>query len=202
MVAIFSPEKDLKEPEAMACGLSEYVRGDALYGSAGGGLFGAGAMPSLTIGALLMRLRRLEALAGQLSAAQRERLSQARRTQQAVQSDWRTHYEEKASREALSRLDAIRMYFQECTSQPTLCAGAYGPEALRRTIVEELMAPLATQPADTKTVTDRARAVDAHLRGLLVVEGFVWDPALQPVYPREQFWWLYMRPAYPDEVDG
>jgi hypothetical protein len=52
-------ERDLNEARDMANGLADYVRGDQLYGSVGGGLFGSGNKPALTVGALLLRLRRL-----------------------------------------------------------------------------------------------------------------------------------------------
>ncbi|MEL6526404.1 MAG: hypothetical protein AAFQ07_11920, partial [Chloroflexota bacterium] len=60
MSASYDINKDLKEAKAMADGLADYLRGDVLYGSTQGGFFSR--MPSLTVGALLMRLRRLDAL--------------------------------------------------------------------------------------------------------------------------------------------
>ena len=44
MATNYTLDRDLKEAEAMAEGLAEYVRGTALYGSTGGGVFGGGAI--------------------------------------------------------------------------------------------------------------------------------------------------------------
>ena len=55
----YDRSKDLNEARKMADSLEPYVLGDQVYGSVGGGFFTGGNMPSLTIGALLMRVRRL-----------------------------------------------------------------------------------------------------------------------------------------------
>ena len=78
-------DTDLSEARAMADGLDAYVRQDELYGHAGGGgLFGGGKLPSLTIGALLLRLRRLRALADQLTPAQQRTLDEIQASNDAV----------------------------------------------------------------------------------------------------------------------
>ena len=73
---IFSADTDLKEAQAMTNALEGYLLGDELYGRVGsGGLFGGGKMPALTIGALLLRLRRLRVLADRLTPQQRSMLA-------------------------------------------------------------------------------------------------------------------------------
>jgi hypothetical protein len=192
MSASYSLAQDLKEAAAMADKLESYVRGTELYGNAGGGYFAR--QPSLTIGALVMRLRRLDALSDSLSAPERDLLRSAQQRCHRVEREWSVHFGEKVLKEAHSRLDAMRAFFQECAHDSKSCAGNYPPELLRRTIVEELL-PIITQhqlPADD--LKDKLTAADGNLRSLVKPSAFNWSPLLQPVYPQDRYWWLYQRP--------
>src|SRR3990172_2368406 len=111
----YSIDRDLKETEAMAGALASYVRSDELYGRVGsGGMFAGRDMPSLTVGALLMRLRRLNALRDEMTDSQVARLKKAESQHGAVSNEWRRHYQQKMLREANSRLDAMSAFFDEC----------------------------------------------------------------------------------------
>ncbi len=184
---------DLKEAGAMTDGLTAYVRGSNLYGSAGGGLF-SNRMPSLTIGALLMRLRRLHALEDRLTPAQRTTLAQIDAKHEATRSEWSMHYHEKLSQEGFSRLKAMNTFFEECTERPRGCAGIYLPEALRRTIVQEIITTAKTSAyADLKLAAE-ARKVDGRLRRFTQPQGFIWAAELESAYPATVYWWLYAKP--------
>lgn len=192
---VYSIATDLKEAEAMAKNLVPYVHQDQLYGRVGGGgMFAGGAMPSLTIGALLMRLRRLRVFADRLDRAQLDRLEDLEERNTGVFKEWRAHYEAKLLKEAQSRLDAIKQFFDECDSDPRLCASVYRPEALRRTIVQEILIAMQEIGLSSDDVVRKARAVDARLRRYVTPADFLWAAELQPAYPEETFWWLYNRP--------
>src|SRR5689334_1757805 len=83
----FSIERDVKEAQAMAAALVPYVYEDELYGRIGMN------MPSLTIGALLMRLHRLRALASRLTPEQLGILEQAEAQTQSARREWTSHFE-------------------------------------------------------------------------------------------------------------
>lgn len=197
----FSIERDLREAKAMADALTPYVYNDEIYVSIGGGLFGGGNMPSLTLGALLMRIRRLTALRDTMTAEQQTTLDAVIARNDAVHNEWRMHYDQKLVREAHSRLDAMRRFFEECRDSPRQCSAIYLPEVLRRTIVEECRAPI----ADNKSGTDdndldkKIRDVDGRLRALVSPVDFIWDAQLQTVYPQADYWWLYARPPVLDD---
>lgn len=196
----YSIERDLREACAMADALADYVRNDQLYGTVRGGLFGSGSMPSLTPGALAMRLRRLQAVRLRLDDRQQEQLETARARQESVMSEWRMHYEKKLLHELGSRLDAMRTFFQECEESQRLCASAYRPEALRRTIAQEVllqMERLHIRP--DQEMQRKIRDTDGRLRGFVQPTDFLWAAPLQPVYEKAVFWWLYHAPPYPDE---
>lgn len=192
-------DRDLSEARKMADALDEYIRGSELYGGAGGGLFGSGDMPALTVGALVMRLRRLEALRDKLSPSQQAELAEAGKKHRRVQKEWTLHYEGKVLKEAASRLEAMRTFFQECKENPRLCRANYLPELLRRTIVQELLRVIEAQRIDGSALTEKLHLADIGLRGVVEKAAFQWDGVLQPVYPADEFWWLYHAPPASDE---
>ncbi len=196
----YSLERDLHEAEAMADGLLPYLHQDRLYGNVGsGGLFGGSNMPSLTIGALLMRLRRLEALADSLTDAQREQLARISAAHQAVRKEWTLRYTERLIQEAKSRLKAMDTFFEECEDNPRTCPKNYIPETLRRTIVQDINAALSAMGADSAELDRVIRGADSKLRRHLAPAEFVWSKILQPAYPPTQYWWLYSMPPMPEE---
>ncbi|MBK8027619.1 MAG: hypothetical protein IPK19_41130 [Chloroflexi bacterium] len=194
----FSADRDLKEAKAMVEGLTSYIQEETLYGHTRGGMFGSGNMPALTIGALLMRLRRLRALEATLSPAQRDQLGQIERLHDSVRSEWRNHYLEKLHREGTSRLKAMNTFFEECTDDPRQCPNIYLPEALRRTIVQEIARMLESLGEEHEELKKAMRRVDGKLRGFTQPNGFLWASELEAIYPADEFWWLYARPPRTD----
>jgi len=190
----FNLARDLDEAAEMAELLPDYLIGDQLYGSLGGGMFGSGAKPALTIGALLLRLRRLRQLESYLSEAQQQILTKAEQDHERAQQEWHVHYEEKALHEANSRLDAMRTFFDECAQNPRQCASLYLPEALRRTIVQEIVLALDSAGITSAALTAKLREIDSLLRRTVRPAEFVWANELIPAYSPETFWWLYSRP--------
>lgn len=192
----YNIDQDLKEAEAMARNLVPYVHQEPLYGSAGtGGFFSLSSLPSLTVGALLLRIRRLHALRDQLSDEQTTRLQTVVHRNEEVLDEWRVHYHKKMRREAVSRLKAMDTFFEECRNDPKLCPRVYGPEVTRRTIVQELLDAMQEMNVDRGDELDNLlRRADASLRSVVKDTAFIWDPMLEPVYPRSAFWWLYCQP--------
>lgn len=196
----YSVSKDLREAEAMVKALESYVQGDALYGSVGlGGFFSMGSTPSLTLGALLMRIRRLNVLKDQLNDEQREKLTKIEHLNAEARDEWRVHYDRKLHREALSRLDAMTTFFEECHNDPKLCARVYGPEANRRTIVQEIIIAMEDLGLEHDDVKEKMRSIDSRLRRYVSPDEFFWDSQVQPAYPERPFWWLYQRPPTPEK---
>jgi hypothetical protein len=192
----YSIDQDLREAGAMADGLERYIQGDQLYGTAGsGGFLSSGNLPSLTIGALLMRMRRLQAQVDKMTDSQREQLRQIEAKHEAVLKEWRYRYQDRMVWEANSRLDAINAFFDECASNPRICSQIYNPEVLRRTTVQELIQPMRDlNVADLADIEKKAHAVDARLRRFVRSSPFVWSPELAPFYPQEVYWWMYNSP--------
>lgn len=193
----YSIAEDLKETEAFVDSLDGYLQQDQLYGSVGGGFFTSGRMPALTVGSLAMRLRRLQILENLLTPEQRAQLDAAREKHDAIRKHWHAHYIAKLEKEIKSRLDAMRPFFEEAQSDPQLASKVYGPEVMRRTIAEEAIIALAEMGEDTGDLTRKARGADAALRRYVQPSEFAWGSQLEPAYPRERFWWMYVAPPVP-----
>ncbi|MCY4526097.1 MAG: hypothetical protein OXB89_05765 [Anaerolineaceae bacterium] len=191
MTRQYDLKKDLREAEAMVAGLENYLRGDPLYGSVGGG-FSFQHMPALTVGALELRRRRLGQLAGD---ALRQRVDAVQAQREAVCEAWPLHYRRKLEREAHSRLDTTGRYLQDMAGEPAQATRNWQPELLRRSIVEELHQVMARAGRHDETLEAKARRIDALL--LTIADepcDFLWDPQLEAVYPPADFPWLYRRP--------
>jgi hypothetical protein len=190
----YDPNRDLREAKAMADALIPYVYEEPLYGTTRGGMFGSGNMPALTVGALLLRLRRLRALEASLTPQQLQQLSEVEQKHESVRKEWRNHYIEKLRREGESRLKAMDTFFEECTDDPSQCANVYLPEVLRRTIVQEVARELTAQNEADDALGTSMRRVDSKLRRFTKPADFLWASGLQEVYSPDEFWWLYAAP--------
>jgi hypothetical protein len=192
MSSNYKLDVDLKEAEAMAGGLSEYVRGNDLYGSTGGGMFSR--MPSLTPGALLLRLRRLDALRGKLEDRQSKRLDAAIEAYDSARREWTQHYEDKLVQEANSRIDSMATFFEECDDSPAKCFESYRTELLKRTIVQEVLREMHELNVSDAALISKINAADNRLKTYFKPATFQWSEELKPVYPEDEFWWLYQAP--------
>ena len=194
MSATYSPRRDLNELLQMGEKLADYLLGDALYMPLSGGFFRAGGAPQLTTGAYLLRRRRLTQLRDHLNASQRRQLDAALSEHDALQAEWRLHYEKKLRGEFQSRLKLIYAFFHDCREMPAGCAGNYPVEAMRRTLIQEILLAYDEFDYDKRELLPMARHCDDRLRRLVKRGDFIWEDILRPVYPRDAFWWLYGRP--------
>ena len=194
MSQVYNIDQDVREAETMVKGFARYLKGRELYGSVSGGFFTFGNMPSLTTGALVMRLRRLTILKDQLTNNQWQQVNAINEQYADIRDEWRVHFEKKVRWEADSRLNTIGQYFKD-TDIGTDQSATYNPEQLRRTIVEDLREVMAELNLDCTDVDAKVRFVDGRLRGLAIENsGFLWDSVLESAYPQKDYWWLYRKP--------
>lgn len=191
----YSIRRDLSQLEQMTDRLEDYLVGDQLYLPLAGNYSRASSMPQLTLGALLLRRRRLTALRATLEQKQQLRLDAAASKHAAIQAEWTLHYGEKLKQEVPSRLSQMAAFFRDCKDNPAGAAAAYPPEALRRTFVQEIILAMAEFGYDEKDISPRVGRADTALRRVLQAGPFIWSPEMESVYPRPVFWWLYAMPA-------
>lgn len=188
---------DLHELQQMVNGLERYLKSDVLYGSVGGGILTGLSSAQLTVGAVLLRLRRIDALRGQLNDKQRAQLHQSRQKHDEVVHRHKDAYAAKLQREATSRLNAMHEFFAECSQQPALCPRIYNPEVLRRTITQEIVLYMDEARLGSAELDKLLKKTDQLLRRYIAPSEFVWDEQLKPIYEPSVFWWMYMAPPPP-----
>ena len=188
--ANFNLRQDLLEAQAMVNTLNRYVRQKDIYYFIGGNL------PQMTVGGLLLRLRRLRLLQDHLSLKDISKLLDIETKHSESLDQWQWHYIEKIVSELRSRQLAIRYFLAECDDSPTLCEQVYLPEAFRRTVIEHILTTLRRLDADRSDTIHREVAyLDKDMSEVLVVNSeFLWSEELSPIYPKDTYWWLYQVP--------
>lgn len=185
---------DLHELQQMTKSLRGYLRRNDLYGNIGGGIFTGGGAPNFTIGTILLRIRRITLLDDMLDEKRQAQFEKAKAQHDDIRAENTQRYIERMAREANSRLDAMKTFFEECRDQPNSCSRIYNPEAFRRTVIAELMTALAEADYESAELSQKLRATDKRLRGYVQPNDFIWDELLAPVYSEGEFWWLYHAP--------
>jgi hypothetical protein len=183
-------ERDLHIVEAITADLKDYLLSDSLYWTLREPGSFAYPLPKGTLGGLLFRLHRLEALSHLLSPEQRHRVTEAAAEARQQINTWAVQAVQKARREINARLDAWAAYLNECQEDPARYGPEYPIQAEGRTILALLMG-FAGEPTHQRRLDE----LDQQLAGLAENSNFVWDAAQVPAFPRSQFGWLYVRPA-------
>lgn len=191
MTTSYNIRRDLNQALTMSKVFEDYVRSKQLYGYASG-LFSN--MPSMTIGALVMRLRRLDELRMHMPDSQSKKLDGALDRYLQVRTDWLYHYEKKLHQEAHSRIDAMKGFFYECSDNIRNCIGIYKPEMMRRTIVQELVREMEILGRRDAQLMVKISDTDKKLQRVTEPAGFQWSELLAAAYDEEEFWWLYHSP--------
>lgn len=188
MSLAYDLEADLRALEAMAANLTPYLYEKELFGTI------TSTLPRLTIGGILLRLHRLEALREHLDHNQAQRLRDARLNFEQARSEWAVHYEGKISQELGSRLRSFESYLEEYNSNSREGHDNYPIQATRRTILHHLQAEAQARNIWDEELADQLRQCDKHLREVSGGEHFIWAAILEPVYPSPPYWWLYSEP--------
>ncbi len=161
------PQQDRWYVEEALPQLQGYLLGDELYWALGGNL------PRLTLGNLLLALKRLEAVDPHSAWTLRGKLD-------SIQAQWRSAWDKKTARETESRL---RLWSQFLTEQ----ARDEGPHrahytaSVRERVILQLLKCSAPQLAE----------LDDLLRARFQPGGFAWLPLYQGAFPENEFWFLY-----------
>lgn len=183
--------EDVDQAAKMAELLEDYVRSKQLYAYAGA-IFSN--MPSMTVGALVLRLRRLDVLRDHLKDHQSKKLDKAIDRYMFVRTDWAYHYTGKMKQEAHSRIDTIKPFFYECGENIRNCIGIYKPELMRRTIVQELLREMQDLNVKDVDLQVKVSEIDYRLHKVTETAKFQWAEILKPAYDANEFWWLYHSP--------
>ncbi len=186
----YDPEQDLRALEAMAANLTPYLYESEIFGAL------SNSLPKLTVGGILLRRYRLMQLSESLDHQQQQRLHDALLNFEQQRSEWMVHYEEKLQQEAQARLRNLQAFNQDYQRDWRQVRDNHLTVASNRTIVYHVHVEAETYNAWEPSLHETLNRVDRGLGEMLEQGGeFVWDAALQPLYPAETFWWLYGKPA-------
>ncbi len=184
----FDLSRDVRTVEAMAARLVPYIYEKEIYGPMPGDL------PRLTVGGLLMRLHRLSAAADALSAEQRQLLDTARQQFDQVRRDWSVAYETKLTNELNARLSSLRQFITECQDNPPHCGDLYPSNAEKWVIAQELKDEAVARNIFTPLQQAELSGIDNKLHQFFSAGEFTWDERVKAGYPREKYWFLYVKP--------
>jgi len=116
-------------------------------------------------------------------------LEQLSATLDAVRSKWRSAWETKARREVRARSEMWKEYLAEARGEPSAAVRQYSYQVRLRVILNLLLDDLGEQPSEA------LQGLDASLKRMWHPAAFVWEAALEWVFPKESFWFLYGTPT-------
>ena len=192
-VLVEDPSIDLEIVEGMIPELEDYIIKDEVYRTVILPTSQGDQNIRMTGGDLLARLHRLQGERESLSAAQQQRLDAAQQRADEIIRSLRTRFNQRLLREMRARLDSLKWFFDDCASDRQRCRVEYPFEMRNRQRIEEILKRVGGE------VPDELRAmlskIDGRIREYASPSGFIWTERVQKIYPREPYWYLYMRPS-------
>ncbi len=146
-----------------------------------------GNLLQLTLGNLILTQARLKGYPwtdGQMSE-----LAEANAKIAQVKEKWKTAWTNKAVREIPARLKLWQDYVDDLCEQPRLKVANYPFQVRWRTVLDFLSHESAGRP---ETDLSRLFEVDLRLKKICQPGSFVWEAELEPSFPKERFWYLYV----------
>lgn len=186
-----NPAVDLAIAQAMAEELEEYIIKEDLYRTVIVRAPGGEVRVQMTGGDLLTRLHRLAGERTRLSAAQQATLDEVTQSAERTIYSLKTRFHQRLQREMKARIDALRWFIDEAVDEPQRARANYPYEIRNRQRIEEIVKHLGRDlPDDLKA---QLEDVDRRLRMIATGTEFIWDPALQGIFPQHPYWYLYAR---------
>ena len=180
--------------EAMADEIKEYLKSNELFWEPDRRRPGGADLPKLTIGGLLLAMRRLETLRDHLNPDKAKALTRAGREMAFQKSQWRLRYQNKLARDLRSRLDAWAWYLDDCQQQGKAAIIHYPRQVETRVKIDLLLDEAIEVGLEVKESHKRKAGLDERLRTLFTKGGFGWISELAAGFPPNRFWYLYGTP--------
>jgi hypothetical protein len=147
--------------------------------------------PQLSIGALLLTLDELEAQASEMNALDERTYQEQLNIFERFSQKFRVAIENKAARELITRTNLWRGYLQDVEEDPQSLE-EYSRQVRNRVLMKKL-STLASVDQATSENDVVGGMDDWMLQDALTVE-FIWDEMLEPIYPIEEYPFLYLKP--------
>lgn len=163
--------------------LKEYLLSQELYWplSTGPGT------PQFTLGNLLLAQARLSAVAW--PPERQAELQALNETVEGLHKQWQVTWSRKAKREYSARYKLWMNYLQEVFAETGRHSAGYASEVRWRAILD-LLEPDITEPLEVER--QGLASLDGRLRTITHPGPFLWEPEVEPAFPRSSFWYLYI----------
>lgn len=196
-----APETDLAVVAAMAAQFESYILKGQVYRTVvvptPGDHRGSGERPVQSSGGdVLARLHKLAAQSDSLSREQRQALAEAKAQIDTATARLPSNYQALLLREARARLNSLNWFLDDCSENRRECRVQYPFEIRNRQRIAEIGKALVSENADA--LATQVAPVDQRLQAMIARGEFVWEATVAPVYPREEYWYLYGLPVGPD----
>jgi len=144
----------------------------------------------LTLGNLLLTLARLNVYPW--DEGQKQTLSALQRQVEATRERWLANWRRKAAQEIPVRLHLWQQYLDECLGNGSGQGRAdFAYQVRQRVILHFLLQEVERPDAEHLDVLNM---LDSRLRAHLPLNGFLWEAEIAPGFPKEVFWFLYLKP--------
>ena len=191
------PETDLAVVAAMAAQFESYIMRGEVYRTVAVPTSSQGEERVQSSGGdLLARLHKLSAQSDALSAAQEQTLAEIKAQIEKTVGRLPSHFQALLLREAKARLNSLNWFLDDCQENRRECRVQYPFEIRNRQRIGEISKAL--DAAGAKALAAQLDGIDQRLRRMTGKENFVWDASVAPVYPREEYWYLYALPIGPN----
>ncbi len=180
---------------AMADEMAAYVQSDVLFWEPDRHRAGGAALPKLTLGGLLLALRRLDTLHQHLTPDQAHAMARARREMDFHRRNHRRRYGDKLVRDLRSRLDTWAWYLQDCRREGQEAIVYYPRQVETRVKITLLLDEAEQIGVETRVWQERLSRLDKQLRADWVKGDFCWPAPLASGFAPDRFWYLYGRPG-------
>ncbi len=187
-----TPEIDLAVLAAEAEELEEYIVKGEVYRTLRVPTPAGVQQVQMSGGDVLTRLFRLEGERERLPVEQRSQVKElALRARGAIYS-LRTRFHELLKREVKARIDSLNWFLDDISGDPKRARTEYPYEMRNRQRIAAMADELAEDFAPE--LKAELKRVDERIRLIVQPAAFVWDASLEPLFPRERFWYLYVSP--------
>lgn len=173
--------------------LERFVLSPDLYWSLtrGGGQHG---MAQLSLGTIDLSIARLTAV--RWPEPQQADLDSLVSSVEAVRSQWKVAWSNKAQREYAARLRLWQDALAETLSSKRGRSSGYAFEARWRAMLDLLEQRSGVQPAPVEK--EALAMMDSRLRAVTRPGPFVWEPEVSAGFPVDPYWYLYVTFPEPD----
>ncbi len=147
---------------------------------------GEGAYPQLTLGGLLLALRRARSRGK--SPPGHSQVQRLETHLNAARAQWLSAWEEKAAWELRSRMRQWGSYLTELRREPADHRVYFRYEVRLRALIELLIAEVHQLESEDQALLTM---LDQEVRGRLIAGDFVWGEDLAEGFPKDTFWYLW-----------